>query len=90
LTSLVRREIFLEAVFLCIKFFRAALSISEITFFKAAWAASAFLPETSFSTFFESVFRVFFAALFFRVNSSVCRARLRTDLLFFGAAFAGN
>src|SRR4030065_1498885 len=90
LTRIVRRETFLEAVFLCSIPFLAALSISDTAFFRATRAPSAFFSATIFSTFFIKVFRAFFTALFFSVSTFDCLALLRTDLLLLGAAFAGN
>lgn len=90
LTSLVSREIFLDAVFLWIIPFMAALSIAEMAFCNAAFALSPLLPATSFSTFLVRVFSMLLTDLFFSVLASVCLVLLRADLFFFSAACAAK
>ncbi len=90
MTSLVRREIFLDAVFLWIIPFATALSMAAIALFKAVFAPSIFLFTTSTLTFFERVFNMLLMVRFLKVLGLVCLALFIADLLFFGAAFAGN
>ena len=90
MTSLVSCEIFREAVFLWIMPLTAALSIAAIALFKAFFAPSEFLFTISKLTFFERVLNMLLTERFFNVLFWVCLALFMTDLLFFGAAFAGN
>ena len=90
LTSFVSLETFLDAVFLWINPFLAALSMADTTSSRAVPAVSLFFSATAFSTFFDRVFSMFLADLFSTVSAMVCRALLIADLLFLGAAFAGN
>lgn len=90
MTSFVNRDTLLEAVFLWSIPLVAALSIAGISLFKAVFAPSIFFFAISVSTFFEKVFSVFLRERFLRVIFLVCLALFKTDLLFFGTAFAGK
>ena len=90
LTILVKRDTRLEAVFLCIIPFLAALSVADMASFKAACALSLFLLAASFSTVLFRVFSLLFTDLFFNFLASDCRALLMADMFFSGEGFAAN
>jgi hypothetical protein len=89
LTRLVSRETFLEAVFLWMIPFRAALSIADMASFKAVPAVSLF-SATALSTFLHRVFSFVLRDLFFSVRVSVCRTLFMADIFFLTVACAGN
>ncbi len=90
MTSLVRLETFLEAVFLWIIPLAAALSIAVTASLKTVFAPSALLFVTSSLTFLERVFSLVFIDRFLRVIFFVCLHLFMADLFFFSAALAGK
>jgi len=85
LTRRERPEILLDAVFLWMIPFPAALSMADIASLSAADAPSMFLPATSAETFLCRVFSFFRTDLFLSSCASVCLALFMADLFFFTA-----
>jgi hypothetical protein len=80
----------LEAVFLWIILFEAAL-LSAFTASRSALPASSLLPEaTADSTFFTIVLIALRTSLLRRFRFTACLALFMADRFFFGFALAGN
>ncbi len=90
MTRRERPEILLDAVFLWIIPFLAALSMAEIASFSAAEAPSMLLLATSAETFFDRVLSFVLTDLFLSSCASACLALLMADMFFFRAGCAGN
>jgi hypothetical protein len=86
----VRREIFLEAVFLWMMPFDAAMSSAFIACPRAFSASPRAPAEIADSTFFTKVFKLLITLLFRKFLLILCRALFIAERFFFGLAFAGN
>ncbi len=90
MTRRERPETLLDAVFLWIIPFLAALSIAEMASFSAAEAPSMFLLATSVETFFDRVFNFVLTDLFLSSFASACLALFMADMFFFRAGCTDN
>ncbi len=81
LTALLRRETFLDALFLWYTPLVAAISIAEIALVRAALAASLSFAATAASTFFIAVFTAERIDLFLSVFVWVTRILFFADLI---------
>ncbi len=90
MTSRVSPETLLEAVFLCMIPFLAALSMAEIASLSADEAPSMLFPATSAETFFDRVLSFVLTDLFLSSCVLACLALFMADMFFFRAGCADN
>jgi hypothetical protein len=89
-TFFVSRDIFLEAVFLWMTPFDAALFKALIAW-RSALPESSLLPEvTAASTFFTTVLTLLKTALLRRLRFTLCLALFMAERFFLGLALGGN